>query len=58
MDEDAVEIAMKYLKDAIEILQMNRPIERGEDARKWSIVITELEKVNAVAGYFLGAHNG
>ena len=54
MDKESVEIAMKYLKDAIEVLQMNKPSDRSEAARRCAIVITELEKVSAIVSVFLG----
>jgi len=53
MDKETVEITMKYLKDAIEVLQMNKPSDRSEAARRCAIVITELEKVSAIASVFL-----
>ena len=53
MDKEAAQIAQQYIADAISVMQMNKPTERGEDARRWAIVITELEKVQAVALQFL-----
>jgi hypothetical protein len=57
MDQEAVQIALMYIKDAIEVLQMNKPEERGEDARRCAIVITELEKVQAITKQFLASNH-
>lgn len=53
MDKEAVQIALQYLADAISVLQMNKPSDRSEEARRCAIVITELEKTQAITKQFL-----
>jgi hypothetical protein len=52
MDEKTKE-AIQHLADAIEGLKSSKPNDRSEKDRKHAIVITELEKAQAVALQFL-----
>jgi hypothetical protein len=43
-------LAYEKMLDALEALKQEKPAERSEDARRYAIVITELEK--AIAYYW------